>query len=561
MRGLSLAAALLAATGLAFLGCRTARPGGQGDAASIDNADPARVELVAFDEPESVQQPPLVLPAKDEADRTTDEAADSSDDQPADDQVADGAETVPAVADETADAGLPVEPPTLVMVADSVRVNFPLIREAIAGRTVASGEALAAEGAFDHRLDGYSESQPLDFYENYRHELGLKRNTYWGGQTFAGYRTGRGQFEPWYLERETNEGGEFKAGFVAPLSQDRWIDPNRAELWRAQLERGRVEPVIRARVIGSVRDGSAAYWQWVAAGANYRVADDVLRLGLDRAGLLARQVEEGEKAQIDLVDNRRIIVSRQAKLIDAGRKLAQSAVKLSLFFRDGAGRPLVLPPEAATVEFPPAPDPAAWGDFAAVGFARANRPELEEFRIVQRQLGVALRQACNEILPTIDAGLLTAQDFGEPTSSKRDKSEFELEASVLLSVPLERRKARGKVRQLRGKLAQVRAKTQFAADKIAAESQAAHAALTAAAARVEQTSEGVVLAERIRVAEGRLYAEGQSTLLALNLRELQVADARTENIAAQLDYHVALADYAAALGLESSDQLEPNTEL
>ena len=225
----------------------------------------------------------------------------------------------------------------LETVISSVRSHFPLIRQAAAARRIASGEALSALGAFDHKLEGATESQPLDFYENYRHSLGIKRNTMWGGQTFAGYRVGRGFFEPWYLERETNKGGEFKAGFVAPLIRDRWIDSNRAELWQAQLERRRVEPEIMAQVIQFVRDGSIVYWNWVAAGADYRIARDLLKLAEVRNEGLEEQVKAKEKARIDLVDNRRIIVSRDSKLIDAERKLEQAAVKLSLFYRSDRG--------------------------------------------------------------------------------------------------------------------------------------------------------------------------------------------------------------------------------
>ena len=111
----------------------------------------------------------------------------------------------------------PQEAPDLRAVALSVRNHFPLIRQAIAARVIASGEVLAARGAFDHKLDGYSNTQPLDFYENNWHNLGLKRDTYWGGQVFAGYRIGRGSFEPWYKERETNAGGEFKAGLCGAV--------------------------------------------------------------------------------------------------------------------------------------------------------------------------------------------------------------------------------------------------------------------------------------------------------------------------------------------------------
>lgn len=468
-----------------------------------------------------------------------------------------GSLPVPDSSGELEELPLPVqaEVPTISSLAYSVRVHFPVIREAIAARTVASGEVLSAWGAFDHKLDGYSNSQPLDFYENYWHSLGVKRDTYWGGQVFAGYRVGRGVFEPWYLERETNEGGEFKAGFIVPLARDRGIDMNRAELWRSQLERRRVEPEIRAILIGSIRDATIAYWQWVAASANYRVAENVLQLGLNRKRFITLQAEKGAIPDIDVTDNERIIVSRAAKLTDARRKLEQSAVKLSLFLRDEFGMPVLLPVEAATVTFPDALDPNDWGEQAEISFAQANRPELDELQVARRQLAVLLRQAYNETRPEIDAGVLVGQDVGAPSSSKRDKSELEVEATMMLSVPLERRKALGKARQLRGKIAKIRAKTQFVSDKITVEAQVAHAALTAAAERVEQTTEGLELAEKMQAVEERLYESGQSNLLNLNLRELQAAEAALAQVGALFDYHIAMADYAAALGFETVDDM------
>lgn len=432
----------------------------------------------------------------------------------------------------------------------SVRDHFPMIREAIANRVIASGEALSAQGAFDRKLEGYSNAQPLDFYENNWHKWGVKRDTMWGGQVGAGYRIGRGSFEPWYKERETNDLGEFGVSLTAPIIRDIDIDANRAELWRAQLERNRVEPIIRAQVLLAIRNGMAAYWEWVAAGANREIAQNVLQLGLDRVDILERQIELGEKADIDLVDNQRIIVSRRAKLIDARRKQQQAAVKLSLFFRDELGQPLVIPIDGPAPDFPEThlPDEETLAD--DVDFAVANRPELEELMVAQQQLNVAYRQAQNEFLPDVDAGLFLGQDVGNPTSDD-DKSEFEIEATLTVSVPLERRKARGKIRQVRGKAAQLRAKTQFASDKVGAEVRVARAALIAAAERVIQTEEGVRLAERMQLAEKRLFDEGQSTLFNLNIREQQTAEAAGNLVAAQLEYFVASADYSAALGLET----------
>ena len=98
-------------------------------------------------------------------------------------------------------------------VVASVQANFPLIQAAMDERQIKSGEELASWGAFDHKLKAASETEPLGYYENYRHGIGVERDTMWGGKTVAGYRIGRGSFEPWYLERQTNEGGEDAARF------------------------------------------------------------------------------------------------------------------------------------------------------------------------------------------------------------------------------------------------------------------------------------------------------------------------------------------------------------
>ncbi|MEM1303816.1 MAG: TolC family protein, partial [Planctomycetota bacterium] len=440
--------------------------------------------------------------------------------------------------------------PTLTQVVNSVRNNFPLIREAAAARVIASGETLAAIGAFDHKLDGYSNGQPLDFFQNSWHVWGVERDTYWGGKIGAGYKLGRGSFEPWFLERETNDGGELSLKLQAPIGRDVAIDANRAELWRARLERDRVEPFIRAQVIGAVREGSIAYWDWIASGANLRIAEGVLQLGVDRIEFLREEVKAGAKAEIDLTDNRRIIVSRQAKVIDARRKLEQSAAKLSLFLRTATGAPVVLGRDVMPPAFPAIDSVDDLNEQQDIDFAIDNRPELAELSIVRRQLDIALRQAVNETRADVDGGLFFGQDVGNPTASD-NKSDFELEATLTVSVPLQRRKALGKLRQLRGKLAQLQAKTQFAGDKVAAEVRIARAALIAAAERVEQTTVGVELARQVQEAERERYRGGQSTLLNLNLREQQAAEAAVALVAAQLDYFVALSDYVAALGLDS----------
>lgn len=195
-------------------------------------------------------------------------------------------------------------------------------------------------GAFDLKLKGASENGPQGFYQTYRQNIGVVQPTYWGGEVFAGYRVGRGDFQPWYQERQTNGGGEFKAGVQVPLAH-RDINARRAELWKAGYSQSLAEPEIQAQLISFVQDASYAYWDWVAAGEYHRIAKRILTLAEERTGRIKAQVKAGLVDPPELTDNLRLVSIRQAKVADTRRKMQQTAAKLSVYWRDAAGSPIV----------------------------------------------------------------------------------------------------------------------------------------------------------------------------------------------------------------------------
>lgn len=436
--------------------------------------------------------------------------------------------------------------PQLRDVVSSIHATFPLLQAAYQERGIAAGEQTAAWGAFDTKLKGSSENQPLAYYENYRHAAGLSQPLYGGGDLFGGYRIGRGEFEPWYLERQTNEGGEFKAGVRVPLLKDRQIDARRAALWRATYDRQRAEPEIRSQLILFVADGSMAYWQWVAAGLQYQVGERALRLARQRNEQLRRKVEVGDVDPPVLQDNLRAIAQREAKLIDLRRKLEQTAIKLSLFYRSPDGEPLI-PEELPSAGFP---DPIRINSSqleADITAALSTRPEIASLDLLARRIRVDLNEARNEMLPAVDAQLTGSQDVGAPTSSKRDKSPLEMEASLYMDMPLQRRKGQGKMDAARAKLAQLSAKRRFVEDKIAVEIQSGFAALEAAYDRLGKARESVRLAEYMADVERRKFDVGETDLLSVVLREQIAIEAAESEIDALLEYFTASAGYDAAL--------------
>ncbi len=440
-------------------------------------------------------------------------------------------------------------------VLNSVTNTFPLVRAAALQFDVAQGQLQSAEGAFDLKLKAASENGPVGFYETYRQSAGAVQPLMFGGEVFGGYRIGRGEFQPWYQERQTNDGGEFKAGLSVPLARNVGIDDRRAGLRKAAIDYSAADPQYRTAVIETVQFASNAYWDWVAAGARETIAAQVLQLATTRNDGLKEEVRTGAKPPPVLQDNRRSILSREAKLIDAQRKLQQTAAKLSIYLRTSTGEPLT-PASSQLPEFPSIEEPLDEIRSRLTQVALQTRPELRELDLSIERVDVEIAESENDLQPNVDAILVGAQDVGAPTSSKRDKSPFELEAAVLVDVPLQRRKARGKLASLEAKRSQIAHKQRLTTDKIRTEIDIAFAALTAAYERVQRTAEAQQLAEFMAGVEREKLAAGESNLLSVALREEQAAEAAGTEVDANLEYQLALAALRAAAGIDDGTVID-----
>ena len=157
------------------------------------------------------------------------------------------------------------------------------------------------------------------------------------------------------------------------------------------------------------------------------------------------------------------------------------------------------------------------------------------------------------LLPNFDAYFEGSQDLGLPTSSKRDKSRFEIEAGLLFDVPLQRRKAKGKIQAIQGKVAQLNSKRQLTRDKISIEVQAALRSLQIRAEQIKEIEKAVKLAEELAERERFNFSQGASDILKITLREQYAFESREKLIEAQLNFYRAKADFRAAMGI---DQLQ-----
>lgn len=435
----------------------------------------------------------------------------------------------------------------------SVSETYPPLAAAVLERQIADGKQLSTWGAFDLGIKAYGIAAPEGFYENYRSRVLLTQPTLNGGYVYGGYKIGDGLIQPWFGERETNEGGEFSAGFGLPLLKNRVIDKRRAKLLMARFSRLGVEPMIRAQLLEFVRMASVTYWKWVAAGQSLEAQRQLLKLAEARVAQIEERVKAGDLSRIADINNQQLIAARETKVIEAERKLQAAAIKLSLFVRDADGVPQVPDNAQLPGSFPrdAAPDSEQLqGDILRAVDAR---PEMAGLELLAEKVRVELAEAQNNMLPKLDAGLLASKDVGAPASSKGDKTPFELELGLYGEVPVQRRNARGRIEAAQGKLAQIDTKRQFVVNKVTTLVQDAYSAMTAAAGRIERAQKNLELArETLELAKEQFNA-GDIDLVELNIYEQSATDAQLALIAAQADFFSAMADYRAAM---SADPME-----
>lgn len=443
---------------------------------------------------------------------------------------------------------------TLADVIASVTQSFPVIEQARLQGGVATGEVVSANGFYDHKLQGYTLSDPTGVYRNYRQSIGLARQLWWGGYLSAGYRLGRGDFEPWYKERETDKSGEFKLGLTQPLLQGRAIDPARVALFQANLRQQAVAPEIERAVLAYALEGAQQYWNWVAAGGTLEAQRELLELAETRTKQLEDLVKAGKNKAVDLLVNEQLVAERKLNLIAAEQKYRATSFKLSLYLRDEAGQPMVPSDDWLPRQFPTV-QPLLPGDFQSdFSAAMLARPEPRLISLEIQQVSWDNRLARNQTLPQLDLITEGSQDAGDPASSSNDKSRFELEVGLQGELPIQRRKARGKIQSTNAKLAQLQQKLRWQQDKIGAELQTARNALDLANQSVAQAEaalrSAITTVDRYNFA----YTEGKVDLVYLNLLETKANEYEIKLIESQSKWFAALAEMQAALGIDPIEQ-------
>jgi len=438
------------------------------------------------------------------------------------------------------------DPLELETVLASVEASHPTLESAARDVDRADGENLAARGGFDPTLTVQGKLTPISYYRTGEIDTLVRQPTpAWGLGVYAGYRLGLGNYAVYKGDLQTLSGGELRAGVDVPIWRDGPIDKRRAKIRTSNHKLDSARASRDATELELSGQAAEAYWKWVAAGRRLIIARNLLAIAERRDAGLNEQATAGAIERIKVVDNRRLVLDRMSKVVDAERKFETATLKLSLYYRDeddqpirpGEGRVPTAIPDPARVDVPSLDD--------EVNKAVQRRPDVEALAAKRRVTDVEVKLAKNQRAPKVNVQGFVAKDFG---AGPVELAPVELGVGLKVEMPLPLRQARGELQAARAGRASVDAKLRGLRDKIGAEVRTAYVALQAAEQSVVLAREQVSVAQQLAEAERTRFSEGLSDLVIVNLRELAAADAATKEIDALADYHTARAQFLVSTG-------------
>jgi len=441
---------------------------------------------------------------------------------------------------------------TLQNLVSGVYSQYPPYLAALIERDVAQGKLRSARGIFDFNTFAEIFDNTAGFYEATTVEAGFEQFTgVWGSTIYGGYRQTDGFLPDYYYERRTDAGGEPQVGIKLPLMQNREIDEKRATLLKAKLENEQADPKIRKQQLDFTKAAMFGYYNWYAEIRKLAASEELLRIAQDRAGAVKTQIEKGLVAPVIEVENNQMVLSRELSLLKAQRAFEAASIALSLFHRNQYSEPVIpvlaMAPEALGEPFELPENAIA----VAVDYARQNRPEIVYLEIELQKLGVDARLFRNKVLPKLDTFVGASQGLG--ASRYKDTGDLEVKAGLQFRMPLQRNEAKGKQAENAAKIQQTEKEYRFATERITAEIQNAHSAVTLALHQVDRAKQNSALALQLQKVEQDRFQLGAADLLGLMIREQAAFQARLDEIESYNQYFKAISDFVMAAGINLRD--------
>lgn len=345
---------------------------------------------------------------------------------------------------------------------------------------------------------------------------------------------------------------EYRAGFTFDLDQNLlrglWPLFNSQAVVAAQTGLSQAEMVLRQRQQQVLADAAGAYWSWVYAEEQVRIAEGARQSAAEAERVGRLRANAGEIAPVDVTRLETARVQAEAAVLDARNAAAAAADRLLLSMGERPGafvQPATARAEVAELSIDVG---------TAVDQALQSNLDLQLARLRAEQAEIDVRLDRHGLLPTLSANLsagLTGQDqldeednpepgFDKALTNLAEDSLPTVTLGATFSVPLGNRRARGSLAQSEARLAQRQQDVAELERTVASQVAQQVRTLNAARRRVDLADLEVRLAEQTLAAEEAREAAGRAIQRDVLDARNSVTRARGEAAKARNDYVLAV---------------------
>lgn len=354
-------------------------------------------------------------------------------------------------------------------------------------------------------------------------------------------------------------------GFSQPLLRNFGPGVTRRQIRVAQNNLQVSESQLRSALIDTVYAVEDAYWNLVYARESLKVREQSLKLGRDLLAKTRREVEVGHTAPIEVLNAEATVAQREADILQAEALVKRSEEVL----KNVVNLPAEMPGVALTVV--PA-DLPAFRPFSvsyeeALQKAMLKRPDVEAARTNIETKRINFSFARNQLLPRLDlnlsyispgvsgdrilylnddpsSGIVIGTEEGSSWDAFRDATKFlyrNWSVGLTLSVPLGDIVSRSNYVLTRMDLEQSQARLKLQEQQIALEVSDAVRSVETDAKRVDAYRVARELAEKRLEAEMKKLGVGLTTNYFVLQYQEALANARSQELKALVDYNLSLA--------------------
>jgi outer membrane protein TolC len=395
--------------------------------------------------------------------------------------------------------------------------------------------------------------------------VGVEQALPWGGRYNVGWDSTRSTTTNIFTNFSPQVRSSLALTYSQPLLRGFRIDATRQQVLLSEKNREIADVALRAAVAVTSRDVRRAYWDFAYAVASLGVQRQSLELARESLRNTRARIEIGTTPPIDEVEGESEVALREEAVIVGEAQIAttEDALRALVFnpaspdFWSQRLEPVTLPP------FVPMPIDID----AATRNALARRSDLEQSRKELEAADVNLRYFRDQTLPDVTASLdygltglggtqfVRGEGFPGPIVGQNQRSfatvlgdlfanEFpSWTASLNVSYPVGATSQEALLARTRLEYTQRQARLRDAELRVATQVREAGRQVTTNQRRVETTAVSRALAERRLQAEERKLTAGTTTAFFVFQAQRDLAQARTNEVRAILDYQRSIVDF------------------